>query len=37
VDDLFDFTDPPTFLTPPALATPTIDPTQLQWCESTYK
>lgn len=37
VTDLFDFTDPPAFLTPPPLATPTIDPTQLSWCESTFK
>ncbi|MGD0526699.1 MAG: alkaline phosphatase family protein [Polyangiaceae bacterium] len=34
--DLFDFTDPPAFLTPPTLATPVIDPTQLTYCESTF-
>jgi phospholipase C len=34
--DLFDFTDPPAFATPPTLTTPTIDPTQLDYCESTF-
>ena len=34
--DLFDFTDPPAFATPPTLTTPTIDPTQLSYCEATY-
>jgi phospholipase C len=34
--DLFDFTDPPAFATPPSLMTPTIDPTQLSYCESTF-
>jgi phospholipase C len=34
--DLFDFTDPPAFATPPALTTPTIDPTQLSYCETTF-
>jgi phospholipase C len=34
--DLFDFTAPPAFATPPQLTMPTIDQTQLQYCESTY-
>ncbi|MGH7297130.1 MAG: phospholipase C [Polyangiaceae bacterium] len=34
--DLFDFTDPPAFATPPPLATPTIDPTGLSYCEATF-
>jgi phospholipase C len=34
--DLFDFTDPPAFATPPALTPPTIDPTQLSYCESVF-
>jgi phospholipase C len=34
--DLFDFTDAPAFATPPTLTTPTIDPTQLSYCESTF-
>jgi hypothetical protein len=34
--DLFDFTDPPAFATPPTLATPAIDPTQLSYCETTF-
>jgi phospholipase C len=33
--DLFDFTNP-AFLTPPTLTTPTIDPTQLSYCEATF-
>ena len=34
--DLFDFTDPPAFATPPTIPAPVIDPTQLSYCESTY-
>lgn len=34
--DLFDFKDPPAFATPPQLTMPTIDPTQLQYCEQTF-
>jgi phospholipase C len=34
--DLFDFTDPPAFATPPTLTAPTIDPTQLDYCEATF-
>jgi phospholipase C len=34
--DLFDFKNPPAFLTPPSLTTPTVDPTELQYCESTF-
>jgi phospholipase C len=34
--DLFDFTDPPAFATPPTLTTPTIDPIQLSYCETTF-
>ncbi len=34
--DLFDFTDPPAFLTPPTLTTPTVDPTELSYCEATF-
>jgi phospholipase C len=36
LDGLFDFTDPPTFLTPPTLTAPTIDPTQLSFCDKTF-
>jgi phospholipase C len=34
--DLFDFTSPPAFATPPSLTPPTVDPTGLQYCESTF-
>ena len=34
--DLFDFTGAPAFATPPTLTTPTIDPTQLSYCETTF-
>jgi phospholipase C len=34
--DLFDFADPPAFLTPPAMASPTIDPTSLAYCIATF-
>jgi phospholipase C len=34
--DLFDFKSPPALATPPPLTTPTVDPTQLQYCTSTY-
>jgi phospholipase C len=34
--DLFDFTDPPAFATPPNIAVPTVDPTQLSYCTSTF-
>ena len=33
--DLFDFSTP-TFATPPTIAVPTIDPTELSYCESTF-
>jgi phospholipase C len=33
--DLFDFSAPQQ-LTPPVISSPTIDPTQLQYCETTY-
>jgi phospholipase C len=33
--DLFDFSTP-AFATPPSLTLPTVDPTQLSYCESTY-
>jgi phospholipase C len=34
--DLFDFANPPAFLTPPALTAPTVDPTELQYCTTTF-
>jgi phospholipase C len=34
--DLFDFTSPPTFATPPALTAPVIDPAELQYCTATF-
>jgi len=34
--DLFDFKDPPAFATPPSLTTPTVDPTQLDYCQAVY-
>ena len=34
--DLFDFKSPPAFATPPSLTTPTVDPTALQYSESTF-
>jgi phospholipase C len=34
--DLFDFTDPPAFATPPTLTAPTVDPTGLDYCEATF-
>jgi phospholipase C len=34
--DLFDFTDPPAFATPPAITVPAIDPTALSYCETTF-
>ncbi|HTQ41930.1 MAG TPA: alkaline phosphatase family protein, partial [Polyangiaceae bacterium] len=34
--DLFDFKSPPAFATPPPLTMPTVDATELQYCESTF-
>jgi phospholipase C len=34
--DLFDFEGPPAFSSPPAVAIPTIDPTGLSYCETTF-
>jgi phospholipase C len=34
--DLFDFTGPPAFATPPTIAVPPIDPTGLSYCETTF-
>jgi phospholipase C len=34
--DLFDFTDPPAFASPPTIPAPTIDQTQLSYCITTY-
>jgi len=34
--DLFDFTDPPAFATPPTITVPAIDPTALSYCEATF-
>jgi phospholipase C len=36
VTDLFDFTDPPAFATPPSIPVPPVDGTQLSYCEATY-
>ncbi len=36
VTDLFDFTNPPAFLTPPTLMNPTVDPAMLDYCETTF-
>jgi phospholipase C len=34
--DLFDFANPPAFAAPPTIPAPTIDPTQLSYCQSTF-
>ena len=34
--DLFDFTSPPAFATPPALTAPTVDPAGLSYCTATF-
>jgi phospholipase C len=34
--DLFDFASPPAFATPPVLTAPTVDPTELQYCTTTF-
>jgi phospholipase C len=34
--DLFDFANPPAFLAPPAIASPTIDPAGLAYCTATF-
>jgi phospholipase C len=34
--DLFDFVNPPAFLTPPIIASPTIDPAGLAYCTATF-
>jgi phospholipase C len=34
--DLFDFTSPPAFATPPTLTAPTVDATALDYCETTF-
>jgi phospholipase C len=34
--DLFDFKNPPAFLKPPTIAMPTVDPTELSYCQATF-
>jgi phospholipase C len=34
--DLFDFSAPPAFLTPPTIDVPVIDPAELSYCETTF-
>jgi phospholipase C len=34
--DLFDFKNPPAFLTPPSIPDPTVDPTELTYCQKTF-
>jgi phospholipase C len=34
--DLFDFTSPPAFATPPTIPDPTVDPTELTYCTQTF-
>jgi phospholipase C len=34
--DLFDFKNPPAFVKPPTIATPTVEPTELSYCQATF-